>query len=404
MSSTSIVTVWKRSPSSSSKPSTTTRSQSRRTPSSGPNPQRPKRSGGERNCISPGHSGRAGVKAHFAASRRCPSPLRYASSHRGPAAYALSASRRETASRSIGSLKVARRPPRERDQIHTPAALPSRPREPGAAAPTPTARRTRAGAARAPLSRLAPPSSTRPSAFCESSQHRGARQTVSVTLPRHEGHEGVRPTGPPTHCAQSVSAAPPLRRSGPGQLPPAGPRRHRAGSDVHHPEPEGGDAIRGVRGVLAEIPPPPARFLLTHIRFARRTRCFSASTPRTSWCAGPRSPSSPPSPQRRSTSSRPSPTSSRPRKGCRPCASTTRPSPSLTCSLRSDDMISRLAISTCPAKVSAPLALQSLRGDDMISRRLETSSCPALVSHLPQKDRSIPILHDTERALISHTY
>ena len=105
-------------------------------------------SGGERNCIPPGHSGRAGVKAHFAASRRWPSPLRYASSRRGPAAYALSASRRGIASRSIGSLQVARRPPRERDQIHTPAALPSRPREPGAAAPTPTDHRTRAGAAR----------------------------------------------------------------------------------------------------------------------------------------------------------------------------------------------------------------------------------------------------------------
>ena len=90
------------------------------------------------------------MRPHFAAPRRCPSPLRYASSHRGPAAYALSASRREIASRSIaiGSLKVARQPPRERDQIHTPAALPRHPREPGAAAPTPTARRTRAGAAR----------------------------------------------------------------------------------------------------------------------------------------------------------------------------------------------------------------------------------------------------------------
>ena len=187
--------------------------------------------------------------------------------------------------------------------------------------------------------------------FSASRRSTESGKRVCHPLPRHEGHEGVRPTGPPTHCAQSVSAAPPLRRSGPGQLPPARPRRHRAGSDVHHPEPQGGDAIRGVRGALAEIPPPPSRFLLTHIRFARRTRCFSASTPRTSWCAGPRSPSSPPSPQRRSTSSRPSPTSSRPRKGCRPCASTTRPSPSLTCSLHSDDMISRrLESSSCPFK------------------------------------------------------
>ena len=94
-------------------------------------------------------------------------------------------------------------------------------------------------------------------------------------------------------------------------------------------------------------------------------------------------------PRRGGVPPRPSPTSSRPRKGCRPCASTTRPSPSLKCSLRSDDMISWLEISTASRAPGA--VARRPRARRYSFRRARTCH------------RKIGRSQDSERALISHT-
>ena len=207
-------------------------------------------SGGERNSIPPGHSGRAGVKAHFAASRRWPSPLRYASSRRGPAAHALSASRREIASRSIGSLKVSRRPPRERDQIHTPAALPSRPREPGAAAPTPTDHRTRAGAARRHF--LEAVTAVEHRAATDSAPARPRRPSPARAARRRACRRAFRPP----HGGRAARRAA-RRRASPADAltaPSAGRQSRRPASSHPHaaawPAARRGGAVRHARMVL----------------------------------------------------------------------------------------------------------------------------------------------------------